>query len=289
MKHILLMIIAFVSLVSLAAFAQDEQKEKKDRPVSEPFFGGYVIDAQTTVIQDAKTLNMVIQHKFGTIDNGKSDVWGIYNSANIRLALDYVVYKNLQLGYGLTRTDLTHDFNIKYTILEQTRKNTVPVALGFYGNMGISGNPDKFFGKNYTFTDRMSYFGQLIAARKFGNRATLQAGVSFTHFNHADTSKFDFDRIGVHFSGRIKITATGSFIFNYDQPLKTLQLTNHKNIDLKPNVAFGWEIATVTHSFQIYIGYSKEILPQYYMMREQKEFKFNQFNIGFVITRMWNF
>jgi hypothetical protein len=287
MKRFILPVIVLI-LSATYLIAQDEEPVKKDKPVSEPFFGGYLIDAQTTAIQDVKTINMAIQHKFGTIENGKSDVWGIYSSANIRLALDYVVYENLQLGYGLTKTDMVHDFNLKYTIFEQTRKNTIPVAVGVYGNMGLSGNPDEVYGVDYKFTDRMSYFGQVIVGRKFGERATMQAAASFTHFNHADTAKYDFDRIGVHLSGRVKVTATGSFIFNYDQPLKPLQLENNQDVKLNPNVSFGWEIATATHAFQIFMGYSKEILPQYYMMREGKEFEFEQFNVGFVITRMWN-
>ncbi|MDA3891596.1 MAG: DUF5777 family beta-barrel protein [Salinivirgaceae bacterium] len=287
MKRIILPILTVLIFVA-TTFAQEEEVKKKDKPVSEPFFAGYLMDAQTTHIQNVKTIGMSIHHKFGTIENGRSDVWGVYSSANIRLAVDYVVYENLQIGYGLTKTDLTHDLNVKYTIFEQTRKNTMPVALGVYGNMGISGNPDLSFGEEYKFTDRMSYFGQVIVGRKFTNRITVQTGVSFTHFNHADTTKFDFDRIGLHLNGRVKLTGTGAFIFNVDYPLKALQLENHSDIELKPNVTFGWEIATATHAFQIHMGYSKEILPQYYMMREGKEFEFEQFNIGFVITRMWN-
>ncbi len=286
MKRIILPLL--LSLFVITAFAQEEQEKKKDRPVAEPFFGGYLIDAQTTVIQSPKTLEFIIQHKFGTFENGAEDIWGIYNSANVRLGLDYVVYKNLQIGWGLTRTDMTHDFNVKYTILEQTRKNTVPVALGFYGNMGLSQKDKEAYGAEYVFSDRMSYFGQLIVGRKFHDRFSLQGGVSFTHFNHADTSVYSFDRIGLHLNGRIKVTGTGSFVFNYDQPLKALQLTVRENDDINPNITFGWEIATATHAFQIYMGYSKKILPQYYMMRETKEFEFEQFNIGFTITRMWN-
>ncbi len=288
MKRILIVMLALV-LVFNYSFAQDEQEQPKDKPVSEAFSSGYLIDNQTTFIQYPKTLEMSIHHKFGTLENGKTDVWGVYNSANIRLALDYVIIENLQVGYGLTRTDMVHDFNVKYTILQQTRKNTIPVSLGVYGNLGISGVPEEQLGLESNFGDRMSMFGQVMIGRKFNDRITLQAAASFSHFNMADTSKFDYDRVGLHLAGRIKLTTQGSFIFNYDQPLKVLQLSNHEDVDLHPNISFGWEIATATHTFQIYCGYSKEILPQYYMMRERKEFAFDQFNIGFTITRMWNF
>ncbi len=283
MKKIFIPFIALV-LANVMVFAQEETTV--DKPVVEPFGSGYLIDNQTTLVPYPKTLEFVIQHKFGTLENGKSDVWGIYNSANVRLALNFVVMKNVQVGYGLTRTDMVHDFSAKWTFIEQTRKNSVPLSVAFYGNLGLSGNPEDTYGVDYEFSNRLSMFGQLIASRKFTDRLSLQVSASFSHFNQTDTSKFDYDRIGLHLNGRFKVTEGGSVIFNYDQPLKALQLTNHEDVKLHPNVALGYEIATVSHAFQFYLGYSKQLMPQYVMVRETKDFDFNQFNFGFVITRL---
>jgi hypothetical protein len=87
-----------------------------------------------------RTLQMAIQHKFGTFENGMTDIYGLYSSANIRIAFDYVPIKNVQVGYGLTRTEMTHDFSAKWTVFEQTQSNSRPVALAFYGNLGINGH-----------------------------------------------------------------------------------------------------------------------------------------------------
>ncbi len=283
MKKIILPIIALV-LTLANAYAQEEQTV--DKPVVEPFGSGYLIDNQTTLVPYPKTLEFVIQHKFGTLENGHKDVWGIYYSANVRLALNFVVMKNVQIGYGLTRTDMVHDFSAKWTFLEQTRKNSIPLSVSFYGNLGIGGLDKDSYGYEYEFLNRLSWFGQLNASRKFSDRITLQVGASFSHFNQADTSKYDYDRIGLHLIGRFKVTEQGSVIFNYDQPLKALQLSNHEDVTLNPNVALGYEIATVSHDFQFYLGYSKQLMPQYVMVRENKEFEFEQFCFGFVITRL---
>ncbi|MFA6403465.1 MAG: DUF5777 family beta-barrel protein [Salinivirgaceae bacterium] len=283
MKKLLLPFIALV-LANAVVFAQEEAAV--DKPVVEPFGSGYLIDNQTTLVPYPKTLEFVIQHKFGTLENGREDVWGIYNSANVRLALNFVVLKNVQVGYGLTKEGMVHDFSAKWTFLEQTRKNSVPLSVSFYGNIGIGGLEKESYGLEYEFMNRLSMFGQLNASRKFTDRITLQAGASFSHFNQTDTSKYDYDRIGLHLIGRFKVTEQGSVIFNYDQPLKALQLSNHEDVKLHPNVALGYEIATVSHAFQFYLGYSKQLLPQYVMIRETKDFDFNQFNFGFVITRL---
>lgn len=268
-----------------------ETTEEKDKPVREPHASGYLIDAQTSYIPAEKTLEYVIQHRFGNIDNGRKDLWGIYApSGNIRMGLNYVVMKNVQVGWGISKLNMYNDFNLKWTILEQTRKNTVPVAVTLYGNFAIDGRNKSVFGTNYSPSDRISYFSQLIIGRKITNSLTLQTGISFSHFNAVD-SLMEHDKIGVHLNGRYKISPQGSILFNVDLPLDAKFIAEHSTFTKppKPNVAFGAEIATSTHAFHIYIGTSAGLLGQEIIMNNQYDFKNGEMSLGFVITRLWNF
>jgi len=259
--------------------------------VRDPFASGYLIDAQTSFIPAAKTLEYVIQHRFGTFENGIKDLYGIYApGSNIRMGLNYVLIPNVQIGWGLNKLNMYNDFNVKWTILEQTRKNTIPVAVTVYGNFAIDGREKKNFGVNYEFTDRLSYFSQLIIGRKIGNRITLQTGLSFSHFNSVD-SLLEHDKIGLHFSGRVKLTPQGSFIFNYDIPLPIKGIAEHSTFTNEPkhNLAFGAEIATSTHAFQIFMGTSTALLPQEIIMNNQNDYTKKGLSFSFVITRLWNF
>lgn len=278
------------SLFSLSIFAQDEVVEKVvDKPVRQPFESGYLIDNQTTYIPYVNTFEYVIQHKFGTFEKGISDLFGIYApGANVRIGANYVVYKNVQLGWGLTKTNFTNDFNAKWTILEQTRNNTIPVALTLYGVAGISGQPKDYFGKDYSFMGRMSYFAQVIVGRKFTDELSLQAAASFSHFNMVNRELSDFDKVGVHLNGRYKFSSSMSAIFNYDQPLPLLVLRNKDGKNTSPNFALGIEIATTSHAFQIYAGQQNNILPQALMVSNYNDFAVKNFAIGFTITRLWN-
>ncbi|WP_462279702.1 DUF5777 family beta-barrel protein [Salinivirga cyanobacteriivorans] len=288
MKKILLLLpVLFLSCQFL--IAQETEKETKPRPVRAPFESPYLLDNQTTFILPEKTLQMAIQHKFGTMEEGISDLYGIYSSANIRIGFDYVPYKNVQVGYGLTRTNMTHDFNAKWTVFEQTRDNSRPLGLALYGNMGIDGREKENLGAQNAFPQRLSYFGQLIMSRKFGYRVSVQLGASFSHFNMTDTSRFDYDRVGIHFNGRVRVAPTGNIVFNYDQPLDFLRLSGTEEYELNPNITIGYEIVTSTHAFHLYMGYTNHLLPQYAMVRETKEFELEQFNFGFTITRLWSF
>ena len=307
MKKNILFILLF-SLISLGSFAQKEAKElaggkEKDYPVSAVFESGYLIDAQTTVIPDAKTLEFVIQHKFGTIANGRTDLWGIYAAgANIRLGLNYVIAKNFQVGAGITKKAMATDVDAKWTLFQQTKKNTVPFSVTLYGNFAIDGRSFSSFESGYVmpqayklplhyrFNDRLSYFSELIVSRKFTTWLSLQAAASFSHYNAVGTA-YDHDKVGLHCTGRIKVSPQGSIIFNYDEPLKIKEIseqfvwTNHP----KPNVAFGYEISTGSHAFQIYMASTGSILPQDNIMWNQNDYKDNGFAIGFTMTRLWGF
>ncbi len=298
--YILILLLAAIPFTTV--FAQEE--EEADKPVRFPFASGYLIDNQTTLIPVPGTLVFVMQHKFGSIENGMTDFLGIYSpGANVRLGLNYVPVSNFQLGVGLSKDKMNTDLNAKWTILEQTRRNTVPVAVTLYGVLAVDGrNPNEIGsglvthsedGNNrysISFSDRWSYFSQLIISRKFTDRLSLQAGASFTHYNMVDP-EFDHDKIGIHFNGRYNFSPQSSFIFNYDVPLQIQEISEQREIPdyHQPNLSLGWEISTSTHTFQIYVGNSRGILPQEIMMWNSNEIKFDNLALGFVITRLWNF
>ena len=289
-------IIVFLFLFYGVSFAQNNDTLKKqvvkDKPVRSPFESGYLLDNQTTYVPIKKTLEFVIQHKFGTIENGVSDLFGIYGAGtNIRLAMNYVPINHVQIGYGITKKRMTKDFNIKWSVFEQTRKNTFPVAVTLFANMAVDGRNSDVFGVNYVGIDRLSYFSQIIVSRKFNNWLTLEVAGSYTHYNIAEKT-IDHNRIGVHFNGRVKFSPQSSFIFNYDLPLDIKGLYGLYGNEIaqpKSNLAIGYEISTSSHAFQIVFGTADGLIPQDIVVYNQNDWTKGQMGFGFTITRLWNF
>lgn len=294
-KYILFLILFGVIVGNL--FAQEESS-----PVN-AFESNYIVDDQTTLVYDKKTLGFAIQHKFGTIDNGISDLLGIYGAGkNIRLGLEYVPVKNLQLGVGVTKQKMYTDFSAKYRIFQQTSDNKVPVSVAIYGDLAIDGRNKSSFdtGKTHqpgkgtaeysiTAADRLSYFSQLIVSRKFGEVLAIQGGVSFTHFNMVK-SVGDHDLIGLHGLAKIKISPQSSLTFNYNAPLNIQSISEQTATpDYTPNVSIGWQIFTYTHAFQIYLSNAPGMLPMDNMMYNTAKFDKSGIAIGFTITRLWMF
>jgi hypothetical protein len=304
-------VLIFWFFIIPTVFSQEEGDDtpvkQKPRPVRSPWSSGLIIDNQTSVIYPQNTLEFVIQHKFGSIENGRSDLFGLYAPAHdIRLGLNYVIMRNFQVGWGISKKNMYSDFNAKWTVFEQTREETMPVSVTLFGNFAIDGRSKELYDSrrynrssdpyhplttySYRPNQRLSYFSQLIIGRRFNDWLSIQAAASFTHYNLSERG-IDHDKIGAHFAGRVKVSPQSSLVFNYDVPLKIKEISEHREFinHPQPNLAFGWEVATSTHAFQMYLGSAGSIIPQENMLYNQNDWRDGGLAVGFVITRLWNF
>ena len=278
-----------MAMVSIAQDAAETKTTPKNKPVKNTFESVWLMDNQTVMVPLKGTLEFDIQHRFGTVNNGKKDAFGLFAPSNIRLGINYAPVKNLFVGVGLTKERMQTDLNVKYSLLKQTASK-MPVSVTYFGNMVIDGR-DK---SNFRYGEhRFSYFNQLIVARKITSKFSAQVAPSLSWYNNVEayvTSKGDIERKmnNYHFAvsvlGRYKVTKTMAVIAGYDQPL-TQHLTNNPD----PNICFGLEITTSSHAFQVFAGNYYGIVPQSNNVFNHNSYRDGQFLIGFNITRLWNF
>ncbi|MDO9257610.1 MAG: DUF5777 family beta-barrel protein [Bacteroidales bacterium] len=287
-------------------FAQEEatqdttvQETPKERPVRPAFESGLLFDATTTTVSPAKTLEFILQHRFGYTDGAK-DFFGIWGSSNIRVGLNYSILDNLTVGVGTTKINRLQDLQLKYRIIEQTRSNSIPVTIVLHEVIGVDGRDKATWDQNegsagYKFSNRISSFTELIVSRRFNDHLSLQASGAFTHYNCVD-SVYDHDRVSLSFAGRYKFSPQGSLIVAGDFPLDISAIKDYKKdsdkttiIYDKPNISIGVEISTSTHAFQIYLASAQGILPQEDIMWNNHDFFNKGIMIGFNLTRLWNF
>ena len=296
-SSLLLFIFLFSATIVVAqeeATEEATEETPKERPVRPAFESGLLFDAATTTVQPSKTLEMIIQHRFGVIENGIHDLYGIWAPSNIRLGMNYSILDNLAVGIGTTKFNKMQDIQLKYRVIEQTRSNSIPVTVMLYGVVGIDGSADTKWQESYNFNNRLSYFSQLVISRRFNDHLSLQIAPGFTHYNAVD-SVYNHDRISFSFAGRYKFTPQGSFIVSADFPLDIDGIKDYKKVDDKatvydrPNICVGFEVATSTHAFHIYLASAQGILPQEDIMWNKNDFFKGQFLIGLNVTRLWNF
>jgi len=274
-------------------YSQDST-EAVEKPVAKPvkrtFESVWIIDNQTVMVPIKGTFEMDFQHRFGTVENGYDDFWGLFASSNIRLGFNYVPIDKLNVGVGLTKYNMMWDFNAKYAIIQQTTDDRWPVSVSYYANAAIDTRPaDNFI----HFSDRLTYFNQLIIARKITDKISAQVAPSLSHTNvvngyYSEPGKVSPERKHDHFavalSGRYKIKTSMSVIVNYDQPI-----TKHPSGNPHPNISLGLELSTSSHAFQFFLGNYYFLSPQQNNMYNKYDYTEGQFLIGFNITRLWNY
>ncbi len=273
----LLYLSILVSAINGNVIAQsDSIQEKDNRPVRSPFNTNVLIDNPTVVSPFKGTFNLLISHRFGSMENGISDIFGIYGGANTRLGLDYGITDRIMVGIGSTANYQLQDIQWKYAILQQTRSNSMPLSLSYYGNMVIDARSEENFGpeESYKFIHRLSYFTELIVSRKFNEVFSFQVAPAMSYYNGiADT--LNTITLGASFGGKVTFWGNKSIIVEYDLPFTH----NNNESDPTPNLGLGFEIASATHAFQIFVSNYKDIIYQRNLTYNQnKEFQFG-FNI----------
>lgn len=279
-------ILLTLSLFLSPVFAQEAtQTEDTSKPVRFTFGTTILIDNQTVATPYKGGLELEIHHRFSLIED-YHNLFGIFGSANTRIGLNYGITDRLMIGAGTTKDYKLQDIQWKYLILQQTEDNKMPVSLSYYGNVVADLQKNDAFGPAESYKDihRFSYFTQLILARKFGEKISLQVAPSMAYFNSvpvfADSTGYKNLNFGLSVGVRANLFGSHSLILEYDQLITKQDLA----VQPKPNLSLGWEVNTATHTFQIFAANYSQIISQRNLLFNTNDFANGDFLVGFNVT-----
>jgi hypothetical protein len=275
------LLIACLLIPAIQSFSQDTDQDEGKLPVRSTFETTSLIDNPTIMSPVAKQLQLNIIHRFGTVKNGITDIFGIYASSNIRMGLNYGITDKIMVGLGTTSEYKLQDLNWKVALIQQNRSGSTPVSISYFGNVVIDARAKEDIGlSRFRELHRFSYLTEVIVARKFSEAISLQVIPTFVYYNAVDTTYKNVN-FGVSVGGRIKISDSKAIIFEYGQPLSTAK---YSDFNAKPNLGFGLEIGTATHAFQVFATTARGIIPQRNFVYNQNDFTKGEFLLGFNIT-----
>ncbi|HEY5470763.1 MAG TPA: DUF5777 family beta-barrel protein [Bacteroidales bacterium] len=278
-------IILTLSLLISPLFAQTDSTATEGSKLVRFTFGTTILIDNNTVSTPYKGgLELEIHHRFSNIVD-YHNLYGIQGSANTRIGLNYGITDRLMIGAGTTKDYKQQDIQWKYLILQQTEDNSMPVSLSYFGNVVIDLEKEEVFGPadRYRNIHRLSYFTQLIAARKINEMFSVQVAPSVSYYNSVpktDTTSYKNLNFGVSAGARANLFGAHSVIFEYDQLLTKQDIP----VQPKPNLALGWEINTATHTFQIFVANFNKIVNQRNLLYNTNDFTKGDYLIGFNIT-----
>lgn len=239
-----------------------------------------IVNMQTVESVAAGALSFIIQHRFGQLNSGAYNLFGLDN-ATLRLGLDYGITDRLTVGVGRSSFEKTFDSYLKYKIIRQSDgHNAMPITVSVSAaiNYFTLNYPDKPY-LNATY--RTSYIGQLLIARKFSNALSLQITPTYLHYNLVPTVNDKNDEFAIAAGGRLKFTKRMSISAEYNYLLPN-QISS---IPVYNSFSLGWEIETGGHVFQLVFSNSQGIAASQYIGRTTSGWADGGIYFGFNISR----
>ena len=234
---------------------------------------GHSIETRTKGV-----LEFVISHRFGRINGGISELYGLDQSF-VRFALEYGITDNINVGFGRSSFDKTVDGFVKYRLMRQSNKT--PVTITAFGSMAID---TRNFGNEIVqdeFAYRIDYTSQILIARKFTPEFSLQIAPTLVHRNFAPGNEAnDIFLLGI--GGRYKFTNRLAFDWEFYPQFRNDE-HNTENV-----LSVGLEIETGGHVFQLIFSNATQMIEKGFLTETRDNFLDGDIHFGFNISRAFN-
>lgn len=274
-----------VFLLVLSARAQDglledlEEMNLQDTThiVSSAFKGTRLINGHSVETREKGVLEFVISHRFGNINSGAYDFFGL-DQSNIRLALEYGITDRLYAGLGRSSFEKTFDGFLKYRFVQQQRgQRTVPVSVTGFTSVTIE--TLRLEGRERDFADKLAFTYQVLVGSKVSERISLQLMPSYVHFNTIAEEELTNGLFALGAGGRLKLTKrltlNAEYYYRFDE----------FRPDTYNALAIGVDIETGGHVFQLHVTNSRAMIEKGFIAETTGDFFDGDIRFGFNITR----
>lgn len=252
--------------------------------VSSTFKGTRILNGHSIENRKKGTLEFVISHRFGRVNLGAEELYGL-DQSNIRFAFEYGLTDNLMLGIGRSSFDKEYDGFFKLKLLKQgANKNSFPFAVSLFGSAAYRSIDDFEPGNEPSFSERIAYTVQLLIARKFSPGFSLQITPSLIHRNSVKIEEDPHNIFAIGMGSRVKLTKRISINGEYHYTVNPLESINATN-----SLAFGIDIETGGHVFQIILSNSITMIEKSFITESTDDFFEGDVHLGFNISRAFQF
>ena len=210
MKLVLKSVLIFVLFASARVQAQDdlfkllEADDKKTTTYTTATFKSTrLINGHSIETVKAKHMDFLIQHRFGAL-NDVENFYGL-DFATLRLGFEFGVTDRLMVGIGRTTVQKAADVFVKYKLLQQSSgARNMPVSVSLFGSgvyRTLKDSPTEISMQN-----KLTYCAQVLIARKFSDRLSVQVSPTFLYRNRPETANEERALMAIGLGGRLKVT-----------------------------------------------------------------------------------
>ncbi len=273
---------------ALLAQSLEEELNRKLRENNVPeytiatFKTGRIINGHSIENPEQGDLLFLVSHRFGTINTGFYNFFGLDNSST-RIGLEYGITDRFNIGLGRASYQKTWDGYLKYKILRQRSDNsrmpfTLSLVLATDMNTLKPVDPEI----TYTLANRMSYVSQILIARKFGPKLSLQISPTYIHKNLVEKRIDQNNVFSIGAGTRFKISNRVSLNAEYYYLLPGQTADDYHN-----SFSMGFDIETGGHVFQLHLTNSQSIIERGFITETAGNWLDGDIRFGFNITRVF--
>lgn len=251
------------------------------------FKSSRLILSQTTTMTRKGDLDFKVIHRFGDIggsEGGSETFWGLDNSTDIYLNLDYGISDRLNVALGRSKFEQLIDLQLKYAALQQAEGKS-PVALALVAKAGFT--PYEVSTTVFDdFGNRFSYLTQAILSRKFSRDFSLQAAPTLLFRNVVAPGGDEETLFALGAAARYKFTKRFGIVADYYHVFSSFRDDN-PNVDYASPLGLGFEIETGGHVFTLTFVNARAIVENNFIPNSTAEWSEGQYRFGFTISRMF--
>jgi hypothetical protein len=224
-------------------------------------------------------LQFQIQHRFGTLNSGFYNLFGLDNS-QIRLGFDYGIKDWMSIGIGRSSALKTIDASTKIRLKRQSKgSKEFPVTVAINSAIYIKQYRwSETKEETFELSNQLSFVHQLLIARKINRDLSVQISPTFVHYNLVNYAEKN-DRISLGFGARQKLTNRISVNAEY-----FMQIKEKMNNDV---LSFGFDIETGGHVFQLHLSNSPAMIEPAFIHETTGDWGQRDIYFGFNISRVF--
>jgi hypothetical protein len=290
MKTIFTLVFASFFLFPICASAQDDllALAEADSAVSAftaaTFKATRIINGHSVQTIPGKELLFMISHRFGMLNGGGYNFFGL-DQATIRLALEYGLTDRLSAGVGRSSLEKTYDGYLKYKLLRQKDGTwAAPVTVTGFASTALTTLRFDNAEKDEDFSSRLTYTYQLLIARKFNDKFSLQLSPTLVHRNLVSATRDENNVYAIGAGSRYKLTKHTSFNAEYFYLLPGATADDYIN-----SFSLGFDIETGGHVFQLHFTNAQGMIEKFFIPQTAGRWSDGGVHFGFNISRVFSF
>lgn len=212
--------------------------------------------------------------------SGIKQLYGLDN-ASMRMSFDYGITDNTTIGFGRSTFRKELDLFVKTRIFQQsTGQKAIPFSLVIAAG-GLVWTEESFATVKPVFSDRTSYYVQLIAGRKFSQAFSFQLSPILVHSGILANTGDDETIFAMGGGVRLKVSKRMAITLDYHHPFGTLN-----DVTTDP-LSLGVDIETGGHVFQLQFSNATDMNERAYITQTTGDFFKGDIRFGFNLSRIF--